>query len=134
MRITYRVTPLDHYKYLLFITMSGIHLYDKWCVRICNFLTPKQRQHHVGICKNLHQQNQDDPDSMSRIIIAVSRVYSYHQSLFYTAISKQLLCACSPPRCLYKSDRGGAGVHSSRLLPTVNMHLAHDCGACWHFS
>jgi len=41
-------------------------------------LTPKQKEHHVAICQDLHQHALDDPSFMSRVITGdESWVYGY---------------------------------------------------------
>jgi len=51
------------------------HVAAKFMPRL---LTPKQKEHHVAICQDLHQHALDDPSFMSRVITGdESWVYGY---------------------------------------------------------
>ncbi len=38
--------------------------YDHWYARIWDFLPPEQKTHHVKVCKDLRQQDENDPNFM----------------------------------------------------------------------
>ncbi len=64
--ITFRSFPSyfdNHHQHLI-----DMHCCDHWCMRMWDFLMPEQKQHHVGVCENFHQQAWEDPNFMLRVI------------------------------------------------------------------
>ncbi len=47
----FKVILLDHHQHLSYTPFC-----DYWYRHICKLLTPEQKQCHVGVCKDLHQQ------------------------------------------------------------------------------
>lgn len=50
---------------------------------LCHFLTPEQRQHKIGVCKDVHQQAQDDPNFIPRMtVVSVASTQRPHTVTF----------------------------------------------------